>query len=723
MNTNFGIGTLAASAYPSGRFPGRESKRLPRACSLKRHRIGADGEAGKGGKGLTTGMWMPFAPPATVSLGKSVYQCRELAKGRMRPGTVPGLVDRMPKIVISYRRSDTQAIAGRIYDRLVTHYGDESVFMDIDKIPIGTDFRQYIRDELRTADLFLAVIGPRWLGPRDDGRLRINDRADPVRVEIETALENGMPVIPVLVDGASMPPEEVLPDALKDFAFINAAMVDIGRDYRQHMERLIRGLDAILAARSAKAAATLSPAPVMAQAPAPVVPQPEPAIPEAPPSPPVASPQVPTSAKPAYDAPARPSALADNEASAATASVKTGTHSRRLAVWGSVLAIGVVAVGWYATTELGSPAKTSPSAALPPPPSSSVERPPVPERVTAPPAAPEKAVGSPAPIPRPPIDAKLAPTIRWRLQTAFGVNQSTSMSSLAKQVGALSKGRMTVQIFSSGQLVPAFEILDAVANGVLELGYAPGSYWVGKSKAFALMSSIPFGFAPRDQLRFRHRADVSSAFGQLLSPRGVVALPCGTFGRPGEMWLRRSLTTAGDLRGLKLRVAGIEADIYRELGATTVLLPGTETYAALERGVIDGARLLSPKADLDLGFPQIARFYYHPGLLTPSVVVDLLINRQKWESLPETGRAILTRACLDATDAMLEDNERSDREALAEIARRGVTVNPVPVQVARAMLAASQKVLGNLGRSDRTVSAVMSIVEQVRPTTIAAQLR
>jgi TRAP-type mannitol/chloroaromatic compound transport system substrate-binding protein len=282
---------------------------------------------------------------------------------------------------------------------------------------------------------------------------------------------------------------------------------------------------------------------------------------------------------------------------------------------------------------------------------------------------------------------------------------------------------MTVQVFSSGQVVPPFEILDAVANGVLELGFAPGSYWIGKSKAFPLMSSIPFGFAPRDQVRFRRRVDVSRAFEQLLSPRGVVALPCGAFGRPGEMWLRRSLTGPDDLRGLKLRVAGIEADIYRELGASTVLLPVAETYPALERGVIDGARLLSPKADLDLGFPEITRFYYHPGLLTPSVVADLLINRQKWQSLPETGRAILTRACLDATDATLDDSERSDREALAEIVRRSVAVNPVPGQVARAMLAASQKVMGNLGRGDRTVSAVMSIVEQMRPITIAAQLR
>src|SRR5215475_1217553 len=151
----------------------------------------------------------------------------------------------MPKIVVSYRRSDSQAMAGRIYDRLSAHYGDESVFMDIDKIPVGTDFRQYVRNELRQADVLLAIIGPHWLESRDDGRKRISERADPVRIEIETALEGGIPVVPVLVDGASMPGEDQLPDTLKDFAFINAAIVDIGRDFRQHMDRLIRAIDGI----------------------------------------------------------------------------------------------------------------------------------------------------------------------------------------------------------------------------------------------------------------------------------------------------------------------------------------------------------------------------------------------------------------------------------------------------------------------------------------------
>ena len=152
----------------------------------------------------------------------------------------------MSKIIVSYRRSDSAAITGRIFDRLIDRYGEESVFMDIDRIPFGTDFRLHIQDALRDADLLLAVVGPTWLGKTADGRSRIQDEADPVRVEIEAALRQGLAVIPVLVDNAPMPGAADLPESIRDFAYINAAPIDVGRDFRQHMERLTRSIDGIV---------------------------------------------------------------------------------------------------------------------------------------------------------------------------------------------------------------------------------------------------------------------------------------------------------------------------------------------------------------------------------------------------------------------------------------------------------------------------------------------
>src|SRR5262245_54199846 len=128
----------------------------------------------------------------------------------------------MSKIIISYRRADSAATAGRIFDRLAGHYGDDAVFMDVDKIPFGTDFREHIRKVLAGGDILLAVIGPNWLGKSADGKSRVMDEADPVRVEIETALRQKTRIIPILVEGASMPGVADLPDGLRDLAYLRS---------------------------------------------------------------------------------------------------------------------------------------------------------------------------------------------------------------------------------------------------------------------------------------------------------------------------------------------------------------------------------------------------------------------------------------------------------------------------------------------------------------------
>ena len=154
----------------------------------------------------------------------------------------------MPKIAISYRRSDTAAMSGRVFDRLAAHYGRHSVFMDVDNIPIGADFRAHIGETLRRTDVVLAVIGAEWLGAQEGGKSRIHEEDDPVRVEIETALARGAPVIPVLVDGAKMPGADSLPQSFGSFAFLNAAEVATGRDFDGQIGRLIAAIDGAAAA-------------------------------------------------------------------------------------------------------------------------------------------------------------------------------------------------------------------------------------------------------------------------------------------------------------------------------------------------------------------------------------------------------------------------------------------------------------------------------------------
>jgi hypothetical protein len=147
-------------------------------------------------------------------------------------------------IFISYRRSDSADITGRIYDRLVDEYGRASIFKDVDSIPLGTDFKEYLDRKVSECNFLLAVIGDHWLDAKDEtGKRRLDDPQDFVRAEIESALEQDIPVIPLLVRGAKMPEEEDLPAGLKRLVYKNGIPIRPDPDFHRDMDRLISALD------------------------------------------------------------------------------------------------------------------------------------------------------------------------------------------------------------------------------------------------------------------------------------------------------------------------------------------------------------------------------------------------------------------------------------------------------------------------------------------------
>lgn len=134
------------------------------------------------------------------------------------------------KIFISYRRDDSNYAAGRIYDRLTDHFGEENVFLDVDSIPIAVDFVEFLNDEVRQCSVFLSIIGDKWLDAADSrGNRRIDNENDFVRIEIEAALKLDLVVVPVLIDGAEMPREIDLPEPLHPLTRRNALRVNYER--------------------------------------------------------------------------------------------------------------------------------------------------------------------------------------------------------------------------------------------------------------------------------------------------------------------------------------------------------------------------------------------------------------------------------------------------------------------------------------------------------------
>jgi hypothetical protein len=147
-------------------------------------------------------------------------------------------------IFISYRRIDTESIAGRIYDRAALHFGTSSIFLDVDTIALGVDFRQVLAEAVGRCDVLLALVGDKWLNVTDEaGRRRLDSEDDYLRFEIEVALRREIPVIPVLVGGVNMPSAAQLPSSVREFAFKNGMPISDGPDFERDLARLFLSLE------------------------------------------------------------------------------------------------------------------------------------------------------------------------------------------------------------------------------------------------------------------------------------------------------------------------------------------------------------------------------------------------------------------------------------------------------------------------------------------------
>jgi hypothetical protein len=184
----------------------------------------------------------PYPPTVMQSLVVRLPQFGNVLRARTAPERVEPHSQR--NIFISYRRDDSPDVTGRIYDRLVQHYGRDTIFKDVDSIPYGVDFRKHLHEMVGKCDVVLAVIGDGWLNASiSPGKRRLDDQADFVRIELEAALQRDIRIVPLLVRGTAMPKEEELPPTLKALAYRNGIAVRHDPDFHVDMDRLIKSLD------------------------------------------------------------------------------------------------------------------------------------------------------------------------------------------------------------------------------------------------------------------------------------------------------------------------------------------------------------------------------------------------------------------------------------------------------------------------------------------------
>jgi TRAP-type mannitol/chloroaromatic compound transport system substrate-binding protein len=241
------------------------------------------------------------------------------------------------------------------------------------------------------------------------------------------------------------------------------------------------------------------------------------------------------------------------------------------------------------------------------------------------------------------------PKIKWRMSTAWtpalDVLQGAAQR-LARVVEETSGGRFQIEVYPGGQIMPPLGCFDATSQGTIEAFMAVPSYWAGPTKEPALewFMTIPFGMNPQGMAAWYYEGDGLKLWEEAYAPFNLVPRPGFPNGPQMGGWFRKKITTSGDYKGLKIRMAGLGGKVIDKMGGTAVLTPAAEIYPALERGVIDAAEWVAPHDDIKLGLHRTARYYYYPGWHEPGTTTEFGFNRKAYEALPADLRRVLDHA-------------------------------------------------------------------------------
>jgi len=278
-----------------------------------------------------------------------------------------------------------------------------------------------------------------------------------------------------------------------------------------------------------------------------------------------------------------------------------------------------------------------------------------------------------------PAIAQAAPEIKWRLASSFPKSLDTifgGAEDIAAYVAAMTDGKFQIRAFASGEIVPAFQVLDAVQKGTVELGHSASYYYVGKDPTFAFDTAIPFGLNTRQQNAWLYRGGGSELLREFFKDYNIVPIPAGDTGTQMGGWFRKEIKTVDDLKGLKFRIGGFAGKVLAKLGVVPQQIPGSDIYPALEKGTIDAAEWVGPYDDQKLGFNKVAKYYYYPGWWEGCAQLSLYVNADQWATLPKPYQAILESACARAKAVMVAKYDVQNPPALKELVAAGTVLRP-----------------------------------------------
>lgn len=277
----------------------------------------------------------------------------------------------------------------------------------------------------------------------------------------------------------------------------------------------------------------------------------------------------------------------------------------------------------------------------------------------------------------------------------------------ARRLERLSGGRIEMSFYGAGELVPPFEVLDAVSGGTADLAHSSPYYWAGNSQALHFFTGIPFGLTASECAAWLAYGGGQELWDEIYEPYGVKPFYAGTSGTQFGGWFNKEIKSLEDLKGLRFRIAGLGGEVMRRLGVSPVMTPPAEIPVALASGAVDAVEWIGPWNDAAFGLQRMAKYYYTPGIMEPGPGLEIMINGRVWADLPEDlQEAVRSAAHATAFETYADfiyHNTMSFSEMLAE---NEVEMRTFPDDVMQAVAREIVAVLDEFSAADETFARV-----------------
>ena len=286
--------------------------------------------------------------------------------------------------------------------------------------------------------------------------------------------------------------------------------------------------------------------------------------------------------------------------------------------------------------------------------------------------------------------------VRWRLATSFPKSLDTLHGcsvKFAETIKEMSGGKFEVSVHAAGELIPAFGIVDALADDSIEMGTTAAYYYTGKDPIFAFGCAVPFGMTAGQSLAWKMHGNGRKLLNELYGRfnfHGLNALNTGT--QMGG-WYRKEIKSPEDFKGLKMRLGGgVFGESMARLGVVAQNMPGGEVYQALEKGTLDAAEFVGPYDDEKLGYAKVTKYYYWNAWWEGGADLEFFINNKAYAKLSPEYKAMVQAAAAAAYTDGTSKYMALNPPALKRIVASGIQFKPFPKPVVDAAFVAAQEV-------------------------------